>query len=94
MWKTLKWMALGVGALLVAVVAGGGLYVLIQVRAFDASMDRVYDVATPRVTRSSDPEVLARGRHLAEALGGYAAAECHGKDLAGVAPWRWDPWGR
>jgi len=70
-------MLLGLGSLGMAGYAG------VQVRAFDASMDHVYDVPVPTVVRSSDPDVLARGKHLAESVAPCAASPCHGKDLAG-----------
>ncbi len=66
----------------VGVVAFGG-FVAVEVRAFDASMDRVYDVPVPTVARSTDPAVLARGKHLAESVAPCAASDCHGKDFAG-----------
>jgi cytochrome c553 len=83
MLRVLKWVLLGVGALVVLVVASVGGYVLFQVRAFDASVARVHDVALPQVRTSDDPEVLARGKHLVHSIGGCTAGECHGADLAG-----------
>ena len=76
-----------------ALVLGGGLlgtaalsaaaYALVQARAFDASMQKQYAMALPTVTTSTAPEVLARGRHLTESLGGCTSRDCHGSDLSG-----------
>jgi mono/diheme cytochrome c family protein len=53
----------------------------------------VYDVPAPTIVRSSDAAVLARGKHLAESLGGCATADCHGADLAGGKPLKMGPLG-
>jgi hypothetical protein len=74
------------GSVLAIGALGLGGYVAMQVRAFDASMDKVYDVPVPTVVRSSDVEVLARGKHLAESVAPCAASSCHGKDLGGGEP--------
>jgi mono/diheme cytochrome c family protein len=57
--------------------------VVFQVRAFDASVGRVHDEPLPHVVASTAPAVVARGKHLAESLGGCTAGDCHGSDLAG-----------
>lgn len=62
-------------------LAGGGIWAWRHVSAFEESMARVYDIPIPQVALSKDPEVLARGEHLAGALGGCVA--CHGENLAG-----------
>lgn len=74
--KLLRWF----GALVGIVLAVGGLFVAWQVHAYDASMTKVYDVPLPAIVVPNDPATLARGRHLAESLGGCLA--CHGSDLA------------
>jgi mono/diheme cytochrome c family protein len=79
----LKKVLLGVGASLGALTLGLGGYVFVQTRAFDASMEKVYPTPLPALKRSDDPEVRARGAHLAQSLGGCSASECHGSDLAG-----------
>lgn len=71
------------GLVLGAVLLAGGAFVGCQVQRFDASMDRVYPVAVPQLTRGSDPAVLARGRHLTESVAACATADCHGLDLGG-----------
>jgi len=73
----------GVGGVVGVGALGLGAYVLVQVRAFDASMDRAYDVPVPSIVRSSDADVLARGKHLSESVAPCAANECHGSDFAG-----------
>lgn len=79
--------ALMVAGAVVAVgcVSAGG-YVKAQTSAFDASMDKVYDVPVPPVKRSTDPAVIARGKHLAESVGACATRLCHGADLGGGSP--------
>jgi hypothetical protein len=81
-------------ALLVVVLVaaiGGFVFVTIQTRAFDASMDKVYDVPVVHVTRSTDPAILERGKHLTESLGGCTGKNCHGADLAGGMPLEMGP---
>lgn len=63
--------------------AGLGAYAIPKIRAFDQSMAQVYDIAPPSILRSSDPAVLARGKHLTESITACATRDCHGSDLAG-----------
>jgi mono/diheme cytochrome c family protein len=70
-----------VGGLVLAV----GAYARVQTSRFDESMEKVYDLPLPAFQRSSDPAVLARGKHLVESTAGCAATACHGADLAGGA---------
>ncbi|HEU5075846.1 MAG TPA: hypothetical protein VFU02_16750 [Polyangiaceae bacterium] len=79
----LKKVLIGVGAGVAALALGVGGYVLVQTRAFDASMAKVYSTPLPAINRSTDPEVIARGAHLAQSIGGCSANDCHGKDFAG-----------
>jgi hypothetical protein len=72
-----------VGLVLVLVLGTGASYVGWQVHAFNASLERVYDVPVPTITLSTDPAVLARGKHVAEAVMPCAIADCHGPDFAG-----------
>ena len=60
---------------LVGAASGGGFFAT-RVAAFNASLEKVYDVPLPQVTASTDPAVIERGKHLAESLGGCFA--CHG----------------
>jgi cytochrome c553 len=79
----LKKILIGVGAVIGLVVVGAGGFVYVQTSAFDASLEKVYDVPIPNVQRSTDPAVLARGDHVAHSLAPCAVSDCHGKDLAG-----------
>lgn len=81
--KTLKRILVVAGAALGAVVLAGGVFVGWQVHQFDSSMDQVYDVPVPRVERSTDAAVVARGQHLSESVAACSGSDCHGKDLAG-----------
>jgi len=76
--------ALKVIAALIGVLAlGGGSYAYMQCSAFDASMDKVYDVPIPSLVRSTDPAVIARGNHLVHSMAGCGVTDCHGADLSG-----------
>lgn len=77
---------LGAGALIGVLLLGGGGFVLSQASAYDSSVEKIYDVPKPSITRSSDPQVLARGKHIAESLAPCASADCHGTDNAGGKP--------
>ncbi|HNN94088.1 MAG TPA: cytochrome c [Pseudomonadota bacterium] len=79
----MKKILLGAGLVLGGAIAGIGIYAGSKVSAFNASMDHVYDIPVPSLSRSSDPAVLARGKHLAESVGACATADCHGTDLGG-----------
>jgi mono/diheme cytochrome c family protein len=46
-------------------------------------MDKVYDIPLTQVTRSTDPAVIARGKHLVESIGACGAKDCHGSALSG-----------
>jgi hypothetical protein len=71
------------GLLLVLVLGTGATYVGWEVRAFNASMDTVYDIPVPTIARSTDPAVLARGKHLTDAVMPCSISDCHGPDFAG-----------
>lgn len=77
----LKKVLLGLAAVLILAVVGGAGFGMFQASAFDASMNKVYDIAPPEIHASTDPAVIERGKHIVDSLGG--CAECHGKDLAG-----------
>jgi hypothetical protein len=79
----LKRIGIGLGALVLLVAVAGGLFFWTRTSAFDASMDKVYDVPLPKLERSTDPAVLARGKHVAEALYPCAIGDCHGADIGG-----------
>jgi mono/diheme cytochrome c family protein len=83
MKRWLKRIGLGVVALVVVLGGSAGVYAKMQASSFDASMDKVYDVPLPTVTRSTDPIVLARGKHLVDSVAACATRDCHGTDLGG-----------
>ncbi|HEX2877007.1 MAG TPA: c-type cytochrome [Polyangiaceae bacterium] len=79
----IKKALLGVGGLLgVAGLAVGG-FVYSKVSAYNASLDKVYDVPLPNIERTTDPVLLARGEHLAHTIMPCADSGCHGNDLGG-----------
>lgn len=88
--RALRWL----GVALVAAAAALGGYVWVECARFDASMEKVYAVATPDISRSTDPAVIARGKHLAESVAGCAAKDCHGADFGGGAAVTMGPLGR
>jgi mono/diheme cytochrome c family protein len=65
------------------VALGGAAFAGFHVHAFNASIEKVYDVPLPSVALSTDPGTLARGHHLADTLAPCAASDCHGPDLGG-----------
>jgi mono/diheme cytochrome c family protein len=77
--RILKWL----GMLIVAVLVVGGGFVGWQVMAFDRSMSKHYDIPLPKIERSTDPDVIARGKHLAESVSACATSDCHGADFGG-----------
>ncbi len=86
--------ALQVVGLVVALIAmGGGGFTYVECSKFDASLEKVYDVPVPNVTRSTDPAVIARGDHLVHSIAGCTATACHGADLGGGTPVEMGPLG-
>jgi mono/diheme cytochrome c family protein len=71
------------GIVLALLALGMGSYTYMMCSAFDASMDKVYDVPVPTLARSTDPAVIARGDHLVHSMAGCGVKDCHGADLAG-----------
>lgn len=83
MKRWLKKIGLGLAVLLVLVGASVGIYAKTQTSAFDDSMSKVYDLPLGTLTLKNDPETLARGKHLAESVGGCKLTDCHGGDFTG-----------
>src|SRR5580704_10009122 len=79
----IKKILLGLVALVVVIAVAVGSYAGIQISRFNASMDKVYDVPIPEITRSTDPAVIARGKHLTNSIGACSGRLCHGSDLGG-----------
>lgn len=77
-----KAIFIGLGVILIASL-GLGIFIAVQVSAFDASMSKEYAVNSPPVRRSGEASVIARGKHIAESFGGCSGKDCHGADLAG-----------
>jgi mono/diheme cytochrome c family protein len=86
-----KKLLLGLLALVLIVAAGGFVFFKLQVRAFDQSITRRYEIPLPTVELSQDPLVLARGKHLSESLG--ACTTCHGDNFGGGRAEPTGPWG-
>lgn len=81
--RVIRRVAIALGALLLLAAAALGVFVWIQVSRFDASLEKVYPVALTPLQRSTDAAVLARGRHLSEAIAPCSGRDCHGADLGG-----------
>jgi mono/diheme cytochrome c family protein len=80
MRRILKWLGLGVGTLvLLALVAGGGVYVASQ-----SVIERKYEVPLGSIEVPSDTHSLLKGERLAAVYG--CTNSCHGKQMEGVAP--------
>jgi hypothetical protein len=80
----IKKALLGIAAVMGVGVLGAASFVTTQVMAFDASMQKVYDTPpVDSIKASTDPAILARGKHLVHGIAGCAANDCHGPDLAG-----------
>jgi len=79
----IKKVLIGLGGLVVLAGLGLGGFVFVHTSAYDASLEKVYDVPVRPIERSTDPAVLARGDHLAHSMVPCAASDCHGKDLGG-----------
>lgn len=89
----MKKVLVGVGAVVGVAALGLGGFVFVQVRAFDASMDKTYDQPPLKIERSTDAAVIARGKHLVEGVAGCAGKDCHGSNLAGGATLTMGPLG-
>jgi mono/diheme cytochrome c family protein len=77
MRRLLKWLAIVVAAIGVAILA---LVAYVYV-ASGRVMARTYAVDVPRVPIPTDPASIARGKYLAEKVA--VCTECHGTDLGG-----------
>jgi mono/diheme cytochrome c family protein len=75
-----------VGGVVGVAALGAGGFVYSKASAYDASLDKVYDVPLPKVERTTDPALLARGEHLVHTITPCADSGCHGNDLGGGRP--------
>lgn len=74
---------IGIGSLVALGALGGAAFAWTQVSAYEESTSRVYDIPLKEPPLSTDPAVLARGKHLVDSVVPCAASDCHGADLAG-----------
>ncbi len=81
----------GLAAVIGLAIASVATYVWVQVSRFDSSLEKVYDVPASSLAASTDPAVIARGKHIAESVGGCTSAPCHGPDLGGGKPFDMGP---
>jgi cytochrome c5 len=90
----IKRVLIGAGLAVTVVASAVGVFAGVQSSAYDQSMDKVYDVPLPAVTRSADPAVIARGKHVVDAIAGCSTTSCHGSDLGGGHTVEMGPVGR
>jgi cytochrome c553 len=74
---------LGLSGLVALAAVSLGTFVEVEASEYDASVEQVYDIPVPDVARSIDPKVVARGKHIVDAVAGCSSRACHGADLAG-----------
>jgi mono/diheme cytochrome c family protein len=72
-----KIIGVAFGILALLLVGIGSIYFIV-----DAKLEEVYEIPIPSLEIPSDPESIARGEHLVEALAG--CEDCHGEDLGGM----------
>ncbi|MFI5306141.1 MAG: c-type cytochrome [Polyangiales bacterium] len=77
----IKKALLGTVGLLAVLLLGAFGFAATEAAAFDSSLKKIYAVAAPPLSASSDSVLVARGKHLAESIGGCIG--CHGPDLGG-----------
>lgn len=83
MGRLIKRLAMGLFGIVLLAAIAVGVYAYTQTSSFDSSMNKTYDVAPLTLARSSDEQVIARGKHLAASLAGCSLNACHGSDLGG-----------
>ncbi|MGC4070569.1 MAG: hypothetical protein QM784_39055 [Polyangiaceae bacterium] len=83
MKTVIKRTFIGIGGGLALALIGVAGYAYRQIRDYDASMAVEYAPELPKITASTDPAVISRGKHLAQSVAGCASRDCHGSDLAG-----------
>ena len=75
--KILKWLGILLAGVVVLILVGLlALYLLSEEK-----LNTVYQVPESGITVTADPESIARGEHLVDAMG--FCKECHGQDLSG-----------
>jgi len=83
MKRTVKRVLLVIVAVVLVVALSCAIFAYVQVRKFDSSMAKVYDVPPMAITRSDDPAVIARGEHLSKSIAACSLKDCHGADFSG-----------
>jgi cytochrome c5 len=81
--RLFKRIALFILLAVALLAAGVGIFAFVECSRFDASVAKVYEIPVPNITRSTDPAVLARGKHVAESVAGCTVTACHGSDFGG-----------
>lgn len=79
MKRVLSW----IGRIVLAAVSVVAAFVVVEVALYQHSVSKKWDVPPLALQRSSDRDVIARGKHLAESIGACATSDCHGADLGG-----------
>ncbi len=83
MKRVLKRVGLGLLVVIAVVGVSVAVYAHMLGSAFDESMQKVYDVPLPKIARTTDPVVVARGKHVVDAIAACSSRDCHGGDLGG-----------
>lgn len=78
-------------ALMLATLLAGAGFWLINALLFNLSTSATYTIPLSNVLASSDPVVVARGKHLAESLG--KCTQCHGENLGSGEIMKHGPFG-
>ncbi len=79
MKQALKWIAIGLGSLLIIVVTAA----LVLYSLGRSRLNQTYDLTVAAIPIDNSGETLERGKHLVEAV--VACGECHGEGLRGRA---------
>lgn len=77
MKKILRWSAIGLGAVVVVALIGFAVAMLVT----SGRESKKWPVSAVAITVTSDSATIARGAHLASAIG--KCVDCHGDDLGG-----------
>ncbi len=91
--RTLKRALIGIGPVLGVGLAATGVYAAGLAHSADESLGKIHEVPLPAIVASTDPAVIARGRHLAEAVAGCIGSDCHGSDGSGGKVMKMGPLG-
>lgn len=75
--RVLKWIGIGLGGLVALVLVAAVILYFVG----GARLNKRYDIAVAAVPVPTGAEVLARGQHIATAIG--MCTSCHGEDLSG-----------